>query len=165
MLGAIFGDIVGSVYERKNTKREDFPLLSKWSHPTDDSMMTLAVARALMNTWGRSDDEIRAELVRSMQDLGRRYPNAGYGRAFAGWLYEKDPLPYNSFGNGSAMRVSPAGWLYHTLEDTLHAAALTEEVTYNHVCVRYFLSTGRYNIAADNIIMDEKEMPLLGAKA
>ena len=107
MLGAIFGDIVGSVYERKNTKREDFPLLSKWSHPTDDSMMTLAVARALMNTWGRSDDEIRAELVRSMQDLGRRYPNAGYGRAFAGWLYEKDPLPYNSFGNGSAMRVSP----------------------------------------------------------
>ena len=132
MLGAIFGDIVGSVYERKNTKREDFPLLSKWSHPTDDSMMTLAVARALMNTWGRSDDEIRAELVRSMQDLGRRYPNAGYGRAFAGWLYEKDPLPYNSFGNGSAMRVSPAGWLYHTLEDTLHAAALTAEVSHNH---------------------------------
>ena len=132
MLGAIFGDIVGSVYERKNTKREDFPLLSKWSHPTDDSMMTLAVARALMNTWGRSDDEIRAELVRSMQDLGRRYPNAGYGRTFAGWLYEKNPLPYNSFGNGIAMRVSPAGWLYQTLEDTLHAAALTAEVSHNH---------------------------------
>ena len=132
MLGAIFGDIVGSVYEIKNTKREDFPLLSKRSHPTDDSMMTLAVARALMNTWGRSDDEIRAELVRSMQQMGRRYPNAGYGRAFAQWLNENNPRPYNSFGNGSAMRVSSVGWLYHTLEDTLHAAALTAEVSHNH---------------------------------
>ena len=111
MLGAIFGDIVGSVYEIKNTKREDFPLLSKRSHPTDDSMMTLAVARALMNTWGRSDDEIRDELVRSMQQMGRRYPNAGYGRAFAQWLNENNPRPYNSFGNGSAMRVSSVGWL------------------------------------------------------
>ena len=74
MLGAIFGDIVGSVYEFNNTKREDFPLLSKWSHPSDDSMMTLAVARALMNTWGRSDDEIRAELVRSMQQIADRAP-------------------------------------------------------------------------------------------
>ena len=111
MLGAIFGDIVGSVYEFNNTKREDFPLLSKWSHPSDDSMMTLAVARALMNTWGRSDDEIRAELVRSMQQIGRRYPNAGYGGSFARWLRDKNPRPYNSFGNGSARRVSSVGWL------------------------------------------------------
>ena len=92
MLGAIFGDMVGSVYEFNNTKRVDFPLLSKWSHPTDDTMMTLAVARALMNTWGRSDDEIRAGLVRSMQHLGRRYPNAGYGGTFINWLFEKNPL-------------------------------------------------------------------------
>lgn len=132
MLGAIFGDIVGSVYEFNNTKREDFPLLSKWSHPSDDSIMTLAVARALMNTWGRSDDEIKAELVRSMQQLGRRYPNAGYGGSFSKWLYEKNPRPYNSFGNGSAMRVSSVGWLYQTLDDTLHAAALTAEVSHNH---------------------------------
>ena len=132
MLGAIFGDIVGSVYEFNNTKREDFPLLSKWSHPSDDSMMTLAVARALMNTWGRSDDEIRAELVRSMQQIGRRYPNAGYGGSFARWLRDRNPRPYNSFGNGSAMRVSSVGWLYQTLEDTLHAAELTAEVTHNH---------------------------------
>ena len=88
MLGAIFGDMVGSVYEFNNTKRVDFPLLSKWSHPTDDTMMTLAVARALMNTWGQSDDEIRSELVRSMQQLGRRYPNAGYGGTFFNWLFE-----------------------------------------------------------------------------
>ena len=132
MLGAIFGDIVGSVYEFNNIKRVDFPLLSKWSHPTDDSMMTLAVARALMNTWGQSDDEIRAELVRSMQQLGRRYPNAGYGGTFFNWLFEKNPRPYYSFGNGSGMRVSPVGWLYQTLEDTLHAARLTAEVTHNH---------------------------------
>ena len=120
MLGAIFGDMVGSVYEFNNTKRVDFPLLSKWSHPTDDTMMTLAVARALMNTWGRSDDEIRAGLVRSMQHLGRRYPNAGY--------------------------------------------AMTMNNKFD-VCVRYFLSTGRYNIVADNMILHENEMPLLGAKA
>ena len=132
MLGAIFGDIVGSVYEINNTKRTDFPLLSKRSRPTDDSIMSLAVARALMKTWGRSDDEIKAELVRSMQHMGRLYPRAGYGGFFARWLKEKDPRPYNSFGNGSAMRVSSVGWLYHTLEDTLHAAELTAEVTHNH---------------------------------
>lgn len=132
MLGAIFGDIVGSVYEINNTKRTDFPLLSKRSRPTDDSIMSLAVARALMKTWGRSDDEIKAELVRSMQHMGRLYPRAGYGGSFARWLKEKDPRPYNSFGNGSAMRVSSVGWLYHTLEDTLHAAELTAEVTHNH---------------------------------
>ena len=77
MLGAIFGDIVGSVYEGFNTKREDFPLLSEWSRPTDDSIMTLAVAKALMNSRGKSDEEIRKELVGSMQHLGRKYPNAG----------------------------------------------------------------------------------------
>ncbi len=132
MLGAIFGDIVGSVYERHNTKREDFQLLSKWSRPTDDSIMTLAVAKALMKTWGGSDDEIRAELVRSMQTMGRRYPKAGYGGRFANWLLENDPQPYNSFGNGSGMRVSSVGWLYQTLEETLHVAELTAEVTHNH---------------------------------
>ena len=78
MLGAIFGDIVGSVYERFNTKREDFPLLSEWSRPTDDSIMTLAVAKALMNSRGENDEEIKRELVRCMQHWGRKYPRAGY---------------------------------------------------------------------------------------
>ena len=132
MLGAIFGDIVGSVYEFNNTADLHFPLLSRYSRPTDDSFMTLAVARALMETWGQPDDAIRAALVREMRDFGARYPNGGYGGRFSDWLSADDPQPYGSFGNGSAMRVSPVGWLCGTMEDTLHMARLTAEVTHNH---------------------------------
>ena len=132
MLGAIFGDIVGSVYEFNNTADLHFPLLSRYSRPTDDSIMTLAVARALMETWGQPDDAIRAALVREMRDFGARYPNGGYGGRFSNWLAADDPQPYGSFGNGSAMRVSPVGWLCGTMEDTLHMARLTAEVTHNH---------------------------------
>lgn len=132
MLGAIFGDIVGSVYEFNNTNRYDFPLLSGWSAPTDDSYMTLAVAKALMETTGMDDDAVRAAVGREMHDIGNRYPAAGYGGRFAAWLRSDDPVPYNSYGNGSAMRVSPAGWLYGTLEETLHAARLTAEPTHGH---------------------------------
>ena len=132
MLGAIFGDIVGSVYEFNNTADLHFPLLSRYSRPTDDSIMTLAVARALMETWGQPDDAIRAALVREMRDFGARYPNGGYGGRFSNWLAADDPQPYGSFGNGSAMRVSPVGWLCGTMEDTLHLARLTAEVTHNH---------------------------------
>ena len=132
MLGAIFGDIVGSVYEFNNTNNYNFPLLSDRSRLTDDSLMTLAVAKALMKTWSQPDDAIRAALVREMRDFGRRYPNGGYGGWFRQWLVSDDPQPYGSFGNGSAMRVSPAGWLYGTMEETLHAAKLTAEVTHNH---------------------------------
>lgn len=132
MLGAIFGDIVGSVYEFNNTADLHFPLLSRYSRPTDDSIMTLAVARALMETWGQPDDAIRATLVREMRDFGARYPNGGYGGRFSDWLSADDPQPYGSFGNGSAMRVSPVGWLCGTMEDTLHMARLTAEVTHNH---------------------------------
>lgn len=132
MLGAIFGDIVGSVYEFNNTHDYDFTLLRDYSRPTDDSYMTLAVAKALMKSWGKDDDIIRSCLVKEMQRIGRMYPDAGYGGMFYGWLGSAKPKPYNSFGNGSAMRVSPAGWLYQTLDDTLHAAKLTSEVTHNH---------------------------------
>ena len=132
MLGAIFGDIVGSVYEFNNTADLHFPLLSRYSRPTDDSIMTLAVARALMETWGQPDDAIRAALVREIRDFGARYPNGGYGGRFSDWLSADDPQPYGSFGNGSAMRVSPVGWLCGTMEDTLHMARLTAEVTHNH---------------------------------
>ena len=132
MLGAIFGDIVGSVYERYNTHDYYFPLLSPQSRPTDDSCMTLAVAKALIETYGEDDDTVRAALVRSMQEIGRKYPRAGYGGSFRRWINDAGPQPYNSFGNGSAMRVSPAGWLYQTMEETLHVAELTAEVTHNH---------------------------------
>lgn len=132
MLGAIFGDIVGSVYEFHNTDDYAFRLLSSRSKPTDDSYMTLAVAESLMETWDKSDDDVREAVVRNMRRYGREYPDGGYGGMFSRWLQVKNPKPYNSFGNGSAMRVSPAGWLYETMEETLHAAELTADVTHNH---------------------------------
>lgn len=132
MLGAIFGDITGSIYEFHPIKTKDFPLKNPKSHFTDDTAMTLAVAKALMESWGKSDEEIHKELVKSMQVIGRAFPHAGYGGRFFRWLKEDNPRPYNSWGNGSAMRVSPVGWLYNDLEKTLHVAKLTAEVTHNH---------------------------------
>ena len=105
MLGAIVGDIVGSVYEFNNIKTKDFPLFRKDCFFTDDTVMTCAVAEAVMKG-GKPDD-----FVDEMKRLGRLYPDAGYGGRFLGWLFSDDRAPYNSFGNGSAMRVSPCGWM------------------------------------------------------
>ncbi|MEI3092719.1 MAG: ADP-ribosylglycohydrolase family protein [Oscillospiraceae bacterium] len=134
MYGAILGDIVGSPYEFdcNNYKAKDFPLFSQQSEFTDDTVMTLAVAKALMDTRGQDDAAIKAALVREMQRLGCTYPDRGYGVRFGGWLYEDAPKPYNSYGNGSAMRVSPAAWLGGDMEEVLHLARLTAEVTHNH---------------------------------
>ncbi len=133
MFGAMIGDMIGAPYEfDRGNKTKEFPLFIKYSQFTDDSVMTVAVAEALMDTIGKSDEEIKAALVRSMQKWGKKYPDAGYGGMFYRWLREKDPKPYGSYGNGSAMRVSAAGWLYETLEETRHMAALTAEVTHNH---------------------------------
>lgn len=132
MLGAIFGDIVGSVYEFDNTHDYNFRLLSKWSHFTDDSCMTLAVAKALCQSMGRDDNVVRETLIDCMKEVGRKYPKAGYGGMFYHWVLGRDRKPYNSYGNGSAMRVSSAGWLYDSLEETEHYARLSAEVTHNH---------------------------------
>ena len=133
MYGALLGDMIGAPYEfDMGKKTKDFPLFVRRSVFTDDSVMSVAVAEALMDSMGGTDDEIRAALIESMHKWGRRYPRAGYGGMFFVWLRSDNPVPYNSFGNGSAMRVSSAGWLYGTLEETLHAARLTAEVTHNH---------------------------------
>jgi len=133
MIGAILGDMIGAPYEfDMGKKTKDFPLFGQRSEFTDDSVMTVAVADALMDTIGQTDEEIRAALTASMQMWGRRYPDAGYGTMFYRWLREAKPEPYGSYGNGSAMRVSSAGWLYDTLEETRHIARLTAEVTHNH---------------------------------
>ena len=133
MYGAILGDIIGSPYEfDRGNKTKDFPLFSKTSRFTDDTVMTIAVAEALMNAKEQSDDKIKSELVRSMQHWGAKYPDAGYGGSFRRWLKSSEPKPYGSYGNGSSMRVSAAGWLYNTLEETRHIARLTAEVTHNH---------------------------------
>ncbi len=105
MLGAIVGDIVGSVYEWNNIKTKDFPLFREDCTFTDDTVMTCAVAEALMNG-GKKDDFIDA-----MKKYGRMYPDAGYGARFGAWIFSDNRETYNSYGNGSAMRVSPCGWI------------------------------------------------------
>ena len=134
MYGAILGDIIGAPYEfDRGRKTKEFPLFSGRSAYTDDTVMTIAVAEALMRLTGDEDDDmIRAELARAMKEWGRRYPDAGYGCRFDSWLRQNDPRPYGSYGNGSAMRVSAAGWLYDTLEETRRMARLTADVTHNH---------------------------------
>ena len=133
MYGAILGDMIGAPYEfDRGNKTKEFPLFSRESEFTDDSVMTIAVAEALMNAYGKTDDEIKKALVSSMQRWGQKYPDAGYGGMFYRWLNQRYPKPYGSFGNGSAMRVSAAGWLYETLDETRRKARLTAEVTHNH---------------------------------
>ena len=114
MYGAIAGDMIGSVYEFNSIKTTEFPLFSRRSHFTDDTVMTVAVAEALMETADLSDlAAVRAAVVKSMQRWGRKYHDAGFGGTFYHWLDKRDPQPYGSFGNGSAMRVSSVGWLDH----------------------------------------------------
>ena len=133
MYGAILGDIIGEPYEfDRGNKTKAFPLFSSRPAFTDDSVMTVAVAEALMNSRKKTPGEIRRALVDSMREWGAAYPNAGYGGMFRWWLRADHPEPYGSFGNGSAMRVSAAGWLFDTLEETREKARLTAEVTHNH---------------------------------
>ena len=125
MIGAILGDIIGSVYEFDNIKTKNFPLFSRSSSYTDDSIMTIAVADWLLHG---------GDLAKVMQYYGRKYPcpMGGYGGSFARWLNEENPKPYNSWGNGSAMRVSSVGWYFDSLEETLAVAQETAMVTHNH---------------------------------
>ncbi|MCH5327082.1 MAG: ADP-ribosylglycohydrolase family protein [Duncaniella sp.] len=128
MLGAIIGDIVGSTRERRNVKSENFELVPAWSRFTDDTVMTLAVARWLMEDPDHQSDT----LVGIMQEMGRLYPHAGYGGLFRKWLKSDNPQPYGSYGNGSAMRVSPVGLYARSLDEALHLAVVTASVTHNH---------------------------------
>ena len=135
MYGAIFGDIIGSRFEfDRGGKTKDFELFTTDDDFTDDTAMTVAVADGLMKAGkDASVEEIKKSVIKAMQDWGHRYPNAGYGGKFYGWLfYSRDPQPYGSYGNGSAMRVSAAGWLYDSLERTREVARATAEVTHNH---------------------------------
>lgn len=130
MIGAIIGDIIGSAYEFQITKEYDFDLFTHSSGFTDDSIMTYAVAQWLMFDPSRSAKELEKWMVK----MGREYPNpkGGYGGSFAVWLTNENRQPYNSWGNGSAMRVSPVGWAFNTIEETERVAKITAEVTHNH---------------------------------
>jgi len=130
MLGAIVGDIVGSPYEFHNIKRTDFPFLTKYNRFTDDTVMTLANAKWLTEDPSHSPEH----LVKCMRELGRAAQGVGYGPSFLRWLYLPDEfaLPYNSWGNGAGMRVSPVGMYAKTLEECLALAKISAEVTHNH---------------------------------
>ena len=136
MYGAILGDMIGSPYEfdSNNIKTKDFELFSERSEYTDDSVMTIAVAEGLMNCGTDADEEtMKKAIVAAMKKYGGRYPFAGYGAKFSMWLHEEEPKPYNSYGNGSAMRVSPAAWLCQDdLRQMLRVSAVTAEVSHNH---------------------------------
>ena len=135
MYGAILGDMIGAPYEfDRSPKVKDFPLFSRGSHFTDDSVMTIAVADALLRFEQDADDDtVHHVISTAMRTWGRKYPNAGYGGRFHDWLFTHwQPRPYNSWGNGSAMRVSSVGWLFDTIEETKRFAKLTAEVTHNH---------------------------------
>ena len=123
MLGAIVGDFVGSVHEHFGTKRKDFPLVDPRCTVTDDSLLTIAVARWVMHG---------TDLVTQFHDLVATYPGAGWGGMFARWASAGWREPYGSFGNGAAMRIAPVGWAYPTLEETLDAAATATRVTHDH---------------------------------
>ncbi len=134
MYGAILGDIIGSHYEfDRGSKTKDFPLFSGLSEFTDDTVMTIAVAEAFLDMQiGEDYDVTRDRLISYLQEWGRRYPHAGYGIRFSRWLRNRQPEPYNSWGNGSAMRVSAVGWLFDDLQMTRAMARLSAAVTHNH---------------------------------
>jgi len=132
LLGAIVGDIVGSRYEFNNIRTKEFPLLSKYSFFTDDTVMTLAVAKSLMKYNGIMSN-LSFSTIQHMHAVGRRYPNCGYGNMFKMWLFSKNPLPYKSFGNGAATRVSACGIVGKTLDEVKYLAKEITEVSHNHV--------------------------------
>ncbi|TFG49081.1 MAG: ADP-ribosylglycohydrolase family protein [Anaerolineales bacterium] len=123
MIGAVAGDIIGSVYEHHPHKSEDFPLFHPRSHFTDDTVMSLAVARAILE---------QRDYGQEMQSFGRAYTLAGYGGNFRKWIFREEIQPYNSWGNGSAMRVSPIGFSYNDKEDLLREAKASAVVSHNH---------------------------------
>ncbi len=131
MLGAIIGDIVGSRFEWNNNKSKDFEFLTYKCFPTDDSIMTLALAQAILVS--RSDySNLSKNAVECMQAVGRNYPDCGYGGGFRSWIFSDEPKPYNSFGNGAAMRVSAAGFAANSLDEAKLISKKITEVTHNH---------------------------------
>ena len=133
MLGAIIGDVAGSRFEWKNRKSKNFELLSheKGCRPTDDSIMTIAIAQAVLDCQN-GYESLGRNAVKRMQEFGRCYPRAGYGGTFYNWIFESIPLPYNSWGNGAAMRVSPCGFAATSLDEAKTLSKAATEVTHNH---------------------------------
>ena len=131
MLGAIIGDIVGSIYEWNNHRSKEFTLLTYKNFFTDDSVMSLAVAKALLES-KQDYSDLSNNVVKYMQEVGRNYPNCGYGGGFYNWMFSNNPKPYNSYGNGAAMRVSACGLVANSIEEAILLSKKVTEVTHNH---------------------------------
>ena len=128
IIGAIAGDVIGSAYEFHPTRDYGFDLFTPKTTFTDDTVLTMANAQWLLEDESHSPET----LVKIMLDMCRRYPGRGYGGRFAHWIIDSDPQPYSSFGNGSAMRVSPVGYYAKSLDEALELAKISAEVTHNH---------------------------------
>ena len=131
MLGAIVGDIVGSVYEFSNHRSKEFELFKPQCFATDDSIMTLAIAKAVLES-APDHHDLADNAVKYMREVGQPYPYCGYGGRFMDWMYSDKPKPYNSFGNGAAMRVSPVAYAAKGLEEAVEMSKAVTAVTHNH---------------------------------
>ena len=132
MLGAIIGDIVGSQYEWKNNKRKDFIFYTGACHYTDDTLMTLAIAEAFTLRKGRwREPDFQSYVVKKMVNMGKEHQAASWGESFYKW-FMYNPMPYNSYGNGAAMRVSSVGWISESEEDVKYFSRLVTEISHNH---------------------------------
>ena len=131
MIGAILGDVVGSRFEFHNRLSKDFTFLHRRCRFTDDSVMTCAVAQALMDSQPDFSD-LSERTVEAMQRIGRRYPSCGYGASFIRWMFTDDPQPYHSYGNGAAMRISPVGFAARDVEEAKRLSAAVTRVSHDH---------------------------------
>lgn len=131
MLGAIIGDIVGSRFEWNNHRNKEFDLFTTECFPTDDSIMTLSVAKAILESKEDFSD-LSEKTENFMQKIGRNYPDCGYGGNFFNWIFSDNPKPYNSYGNGAAMRVSAVGFVANSLEEAKSLSRKVTEITHNH---------------------------------
>ena len=133
MIGAIIGDIVGSIYEFHNIRKKDFELFGNRCTFTDDTVMTLAIAKSIIDFFSKGNNKTLAVLaIENMQDMGGLYPHRGYGGRFSYWLQETAPLPYNSYGNGAAMRISSVAEINNDLEKAFEMSDIVTGVTHNH---------------------------------
>lgn len=155
MLGAIIGDIVGSRFEWNNIKTKEFEFFTDECFFTDDSIMTLAVAKALTDS-NKDAEKLRSIITKTLQQVGQPYPNCGYGGMFSSWMYSDNPKPYSSYGNGAAMRVSPCAYAADSLEEALELAQIVTEITHNHP---EGIKGAKATTAAIYLVLNKKTIP------
>lgn len=158
MIGAIIGDYVGSIYEFNNIKTKDFELFGNHRHFTDDTVMTCAVARALLDYKDRKG-KLKDLVVDRMVEFGNELPNRGYGTLFGAWLVDDEHKPYESWGNGAPMRVSPCGMFGRTEDEVEELATIVTEVTHNTpIAVKYSVAVAQLNYMFYNHKLSKSEM-------